>query len=311
MSVLISTNFTNYGIKRTGKVRDIYEQEDKLLLVATDRHSSFDRIIAHIPQKGEVLNLLSAFWFEKTKDIVNNHVVAIPDPAVTVAKKVRPLPIESVMRGYLTGSTATSIWTLYKAGQRNFGNFVLPDAMYKNQKLASPVFTPTTKEDEHDRTITPQEIVESGQIARDQLDKIETISRKLFARGQELAEAAGLILVDTKYEFGLDENHELVLIDELHTPDSSRYWKLDSYDERVGMGHEPEYFDKEFLRLWFKENSDPYQDEVLPEAPADMVEELSRRYQEIYTQITGEIMLEAVADPEKRISENLAPYVYA
>lgn len=308
MNVLKETNFENLGKRHTGKVRDIYDQGERLILVSTDRHSSFDRIIAHIPQKGEVLNLLSAFWFEKTKDIVPNHIIDVPDPAVTVAKKLKPVAVESVMRGYLTGSTATSIWTLYKDGQRDFGNFTLPDAMYKNQPLAEPVFTPSTKEENHDRPLSPNELIQEGYTTPEQIEEIERISRALFARGQAHAKARGLILVDTKYEFGTDENGNLVLIDELHTPDSSRYWKLDSYDDRVGMGHEPEYFDKEFLRLWFKQNCDPYNDEVLPEAPQDMVTELSRRYAEIYQQLTGEQLPRAVSDPEKRISTNLAPY---
>jgi phosphoribosylaminoimidazole-succinocarboxamide synthase len=268
-------------------VRDIYITEDKITLVATDRHSSFDRIIAFVPFKGEVLNQISAFWFENTKDIVPNHVLSVPDPSVLVAKKCTPLPIEAVVRGYITGVTGTSLWTAYKDGKRDFGNFTLPEGLKKNQKLPEPLFTPTTKSDEHDRPITPAEIVSEGLLTKEITDEVERVAKALFKRGQEIALARGLILVDTKYEFGFDEDGKLVLIDEIHTPDSSRYWKAGSYDERFNVDQEPEYFDKEFLRLWFKDNCDPYNDKVLPEAPKELVAELSRRYIEIYETITG------------------------
>lgn len=300
------TDFQGLGQKRAGKVRDVYVAEDKVTLVATDRHSSFDRIIAYVPLKGEVLNQISAFWFENTKDIIPNHVISVPDPSVLVAKKCTPLPIEAVMRGYITGVTGTSLWTQYQAGKRDFGNFTLPDGLRKNQKLAEPVFTPTTKSDEHDRPITPAEIVAEGLLAKDMANRVEATAKALFARGQEIAASRGLILVDTKYEFGLDAEGALVLIDEIHTPDSSRYWKAGSYDERFAAGQEPEYFDKEFLRLWFKDNCDPYNDPVLPEAPPDLVAELSRRYIEIYETITGrEFVHDFSVPPLERIKRNL------
>ena len=285
--VLVETNFTHLGEKRVGKVRDIYMVSDHITLISTDRHSSFDRNIASIPFKGEVLNQISLFWFDQTKDIVQNHVLSTPDPNVVVAKKCTVVPIEMVVRGYITGSTGTSLWTLYKNGQRDFGDFVLPDEMKKNQKLEQNLLTPTTKSDEHDRPITAKEIVAEGFMTEDLWNEVSSVALKLFTRGQEIAFKKGLILVDTKYEFGLDENSKLVLIDEIHTPDSSRYWKADSYQARIGKGLEPEYFDKEFLRLWFKENCDPYKDEVLPKAPPELVAELSRRYIEIYETITG------------------------
>lgn len=286
-NVIKETNFSNLGERKVGKVRDIYIAPDKVTLVATDRHSSFDRIIAHIPFKGAVLNRISAFWFDQTKDIIPNHVQSVPDPNVLVAKKCSVIPIECVVRGYITGVTGTSLWTHYQNGQRNFGNFTLPEGMKKNQKLPEPVFTPTTKSDEHDRPITPAEIVAEGILSQEMTDKLEQTAKAIFKRGQEIAMSKGLILVDTKYEFGLDENGNLTLIDEVHTPDSSRYWKADTYQERFDNGEEPEYFDKEFLRLWFKDNCDPYNDPVLPEAPAELVAELSRRYIEIYETITG------------------------
>ena len=284
---LVETNFTNLGERKVGKVRDIYTEKDHITLISTDRHSSFDRIIAHVPFKGEVLNQISLFWFENTKDIIQNHVISCPDPSVLVAKKCKPLPIEAIVRGYITGVTSTSLWTHYKEGMRDFGNFVLPEGLKKNQKLDEPVFTPTTKHEEHDRPISPAEMVREGLVTKEIAEEVERVAKEIFKRGQEIALSRGLILVDTKYEFGLDDDGGLILIDEIHTPDSSRYWKADSFQARFDKNEEPEYFDKEFLRLWFKDHCDPYKDEKLPEAPADLVAELSRRYIEIYEQVTG------------------------
>jgi len=303
---LRGTDFPELGERLEGKVRDIYLRQHDVVLVATDRHSSFDRIIAYVPGKGEVLNRLSAYWFEQTGDIIPNHVLAVPDPNVTIARRCTPLPIEAVMRGYLSGVTGTSLWTRYEKGERDFGSFRLPDGMRKNEKLRAPAFTPSTKDKEHDRNVTPQEIVEQGLLPRDLLERVEDASRRLFARGQELARARGLILVDTKYEFGLDAAGTLTLIDEVHTPDSSRYWQAASSAARIAQGLEPDYFDKEFLRLWFIEHCDPYADAVLPEAPAAMVEELSRRYAAIFNQLSGETVSAADEDIVERIRRNLA-----
>jgi phosphoribosylaminoimidazole-succinocarboxamide synthase len=255
MDILKETNFSFLGPKIAGKVRDIYDRGDKLILITTDRHSSFDRIIAHIPWKGQVLNQISARWFEYTKDIVPNHVLATPDPNVTVARKCKLVPIEAVVRGYLTGVTDTAIWTRYGKGQRDIGGIALPEGMKKNQKLPHPLFDPTTKEAVHDRVLTPEQMIAEGFVTQDLFDRIKKTAMALFARGQDIAARRGLILVDTKYEFGTDENGGLVLIDEIHTPDSSRYWRLGSYATRFNVGEEPEYFDKEFLRLWFIKNS--------------------------------------------------------
>lgn len=308
MDVLTETNFKNLGVKRAGKVRDAYIQNDKIIFITTDRHSSFDRIIAHIPHKGAVLNLTSAFWFEKTKDIIPNHVIAVPDPNVTVGKKCKLVPIEGVVRGYLTGTTDTAIWTRYQKGERAFGGIVLPDGMKKNEKLPEPLFDPTTKEDAHDRTLSTADLIKEGFVTKERFNEVREKALALFKRGQEVAASRGLMLVDTKYEFGVDENGTLTLIDEIHTPDSSRYWKLGSYEERVKKGEEPEYFDKEFLRLWFKANSDPYKDAVLPEAPQEMVEELSRRYIEIYEQLTEKPFEKHEGDILMRIEKNLETY---
>lgn len=312
MDVLRETHLSNLGNLKTGKVRDIYMQPDKLILVATDRHSSFDRIIAHIPNKGAVLNLSSAFWFRQTADIVPNHVIAVPDPNVTVVKRVKPLPVEAVVRGYLTGTTSTAIWTRYEAGERRFGGLTLPDGLRKNSKLPHPIFDPTTKEDAHDRTLTPEELVREGFVSAQMLETLRTTALSLFARGQRVASQHGLILVDTKYEFGLDADDQLTLIDEIHTPDSSRYWKLGSYDTRMAHGLEPDYFDKEFLRIWFRQNCDPYLDATLPEAPPEMVTELSRRYIQIYEQLTGQKFVIDEDEPViERIARNLKPYELA
>jgi phosphoribosylaminoimidazole-succinocarboxamide synthase len=310
MDILKETNCENLGQKKAGKVRDIYDQGNKLILIATDRHSSFDRIIAHIPWKGQVLNQVSAWWFEQTKAIVPNQVLAVPDPNVTIARKYRIVPVEAVMRGYLTGVTDTSIWTRYQKGIRQFGDLKMPDGMKKNEKLPKPVFDPTTKEEKHDRTLTPEELIDEGFITQKLFDEVKETATRLFMRGQEIAANRGLILADTKYEFGTDEGGNLVLIDGIHTPDSSRYWQIASYDERMKAGQEPESLDKEFLRLWFKEHSDPYKDEELPEAPADMVEEMSNRYIRMYEQITGTKFVKGAVPIISRLEKNLSKYAF-
>ncbi|HMK69732.1 MAG TPA: phosphoribosylaminoimidazolesuccinocarboxamide synthase [Xanthobacteraceae bacterium] len=308
MDILRETDFDFLGLKKTGKVRDIYEQPERLILITTDRHSSFDRIVAHVPWKGQVLNQVSAWWFAKTKDIVPNHVVAVADPNVTVARKCTVVPIEAVVRGYLTGVTDTAIWTRYARGERDFGGLVLPDDLRKNQRLPQPIFDPTTKEAAHDRALTPDQMIAEGFVTRPLFERVRQTALALFARGQEIAARNGLILVDTKYEFGTDAGGALVLIDEIHTPDSSRYWQRDSYEARFGAGEEPQYFDKEFLRLWFREHSDPYNDATLPQAPPELVAELSRRYIQMYEQITGEKFQYGETPLLPRIARNLRPY---
>jgi phosphoribosylaminoimidazole-succinocarboxamide synthase len=308
MDILQASDFDCLGPRKAGKVRDIYDQGEALVLITTDRHSSFDRIIAHVPWKGQVLNQVSAWWFEQTKDIVPNHVLAVVDPNVTIAKKCTLVPIEAIVRGYLTGVTDTAIWTRYSNGRRDFGGIVLSDGMRKNQRLPQPLFDPTTKESEHDRVLTPEQMIAEGFVTGPLLDRVRNVALALFARGQELAARSGLILVDTKYEFGTDTDGGLVLIDEIHTPDSSRYWQLDSYRTRFAAGEEPHYFDKEFLRLWFRDNCDPYRDATLPEAPPQLVQELSRRYIQMYEQITGTKFQHGETPILPRIERNLAPY---
>ncbi|MBD3278357.1 MAG: phosphoribosylaminoimidazolesuccinocarboxamide synthase [Candidatus Aegiribacteria sp.] len=291
---------------KRGKVRDSYDLGDRMLLITTDRQSAFDRVLASVPFKGQVLNQVSAFWFEKTSDIVRNHVLSIPDPNATLAEKCQVYPVEFIVRGYLTGSTSTSAWTLYKNGERNICGNVLPDGMVKNQKFPSPIITPTTKSDIHDESITPKGIVENGLMTEDEWNEASRIALELFRRGMEIADSNGLILVDTKYELGKNTDGEMTLIDEIHTPDSSRYWIADSYPDRFQMGEEPENIDKEFLRLWFRDHCDPYEDEVLPKAPDDLVIELSRRYIKLYEMITGNSFQPALDEsPLKRLADNL------
>jgi phosphoribosylaminoimidazole-succinocarboxamide synthase len=308
-AVLEKTDFKNLGERRQGKVRDIYSQPDRLILVATDRYSAFDRNLALIPFKGMCLTQISNFWFDQTKDIISNHVLDSPDPNVVVGKKCSIVPIEVVVRGYITGVTGTSLWTLYSQGKRDFGDFVLPEGLKKNQKLEKPLITPTTKSDEHDRPIISKEIISEKIVEEKLWSQITDTALKLFARGNQVAADKGLILVDTKYEFGTDDQGQLTLIDEIHTPDSSRYWKKESYESRITQGLEPEYFDKEFLRLWFKEHSDPYKDKVLPKAPDDMIAELSSRYIQIYEQLTEKIFDPDLSlAPTERIQNNLKDY---
>lgn len=307
--VLIGTQFENLGEQRQGKVRDIYLQAEKIILIASDRYSAFDRNLALIPFKGRLLTEISNFWFEHTQDIIPNHVLDTPDPNVVVGKRCTMLPIEVVVRGYMTGVTGTSLWTLYQNGMRDFGDFTLPDGMYKNQKLDTAVLTPTTKSDLHDCPITGQAIVSEGILSKDLWQKIEEVALALFARGTEIAKERGLILVDTKYEFGLDENGTLTAIDEMHTPDSSRFWQADTYAARIQAGLEPENFDKEFLRLWFKAHCNPYEDKILPQAPDDMIAELSYRYIMIYEQLTGRSFIPDFNELiEARIAKNLRIY---
>ena len=307
-NILRDTDFDFLGPKITGKVRDIYDQGDRLILITTDRHSSFDRIIAHVPWKGQVLNEVSAYWFEATKDIVPNAVLAVPDPNVTVARKCKMVPVEAVVRGYLTGVTDTAIWTRYAKGERDFGGIRLPDDMRKNQRLPQPLFDPTTKEAAHDRTLSPEAMIAEGFVSKELFARIKDTALKLFARGQDLAARRGLLLVDTKYEFGMNDAGELVLIDEIHTPDSSRYWQRETYATRFAAGAEPDYFDKEFLRLWFREHCDPYADTTLPDAPAELVDELSRRYILMYEQITGSKFKPGATPILDRIARNLNSY---
>ncbi|XP_024022943.1 phosphoribosylaminoimidazole-succinocarboxamide synthase, chloroplastic [Morus notabilis] len=272
--------------KTRGKVRDIYDSGDYLVLVTTDRLSAFDRILASIPFKGQVLNQASLWWFDNTLHITPNAVVLAPDENVTIAKKCSVFPVEFVVRGYVTGSTDTSLWTVYKKGVRNYCGNALPEGLVKNQKLPANILTPTTKAADHDVPVTPDEIISSGLMTEADYEEASRKALSLFEYGQRVAREHGLILVDTKYEFGKGRDGSILLIDEVHTPDSSRYWIAHSYEERFKNGLEPENVDKEFLRLWFKDHCDPYKDKVLPDAPEELVSELAWRYIFLYETIT-------------------------
>lgn len=305
---------------RNGKVRDQYDftgndgagkaDADLVALVTTDRQSAFDRVLAAIPFKGSVLNLTAAWWFENTKDIIPNHVVSVPHPNVTVARRCQPFPVEFVVRGYITGSTATSLWKNYSNGVRDYCGIHFPDGLVKNQKLDKNVLTPTTKEEAGDRPISPAEVVAEGLMTQADWDICAQAAMRLFEFGQKVASERGLILVDTKYEFGKDDNGTIRLIDEIHTPDSSRYWLSTSYQARISAGEEPENVDKEFLRLWFRDNCDPYDKaKTLPEAPSELVYELSRRYIMLYELITGESFDFSSAQGPNAIASNMETYV--
>ena len=290
---LTSTELALPGATRyVGKVRDTYDLDSgdasgRLLLITTDRQSGFDRLLGAIPFKGQVLNRTSLYWFERTKHLVPNHVLRSPHANALVARKCRVLPIEFVVRGYLTGSTDTSIWTKYREGERDFGGLILPEGKRKNEPLPTQLITPTTKETTHDRPITPEEIVAEGWLTAEQWGFCSEAALRLFRFGQQVASERGLILVDTKYEFGVDNDGQIRLIDEIHTPDSSRYWLADSYEQRLREGREPDMIDKEFFRLWFRERCDPYRDAVLPTPPDDLIAELASRYIQLFESITG------------------------
>lgn len=286
-----------------GKVRDRYDLGEFYALITTDRQSAFDRVLATIPFKGQVLNQTGAWWFDKTKHILANHVVEVPDPNITIAKKCNPFPIEFIVRGYITGSSSTSLWTVYNNGAREYCGISFPDGLLKNEVLSTPIITPTTKETSHDRPISADQIIKEKWMTSNHWEIASSKALELFAEGQRVAAENGLILVDTKYEMGLDQEGNVVLIDEIHTPDSSRYWLKDSYDQRIQKQQEPENIDKEFLRLWFKENCDPYEDIELPAAPKELIIELSARYIYLFEKITGQDF--PFPDTQRKINERL------
>ncbi|MBI2029144.1 phosphoribosylaminoimidazolesuccinocarboxamide synthase, partial [Candidatus Gottesmanbacteria bacterium] len=273
--MLIETvNLKGLGKKTQGKVRDIYIKDGKRILITTDRQSAFDRNLGLIPFKGQVLTLLSKFWFENTEDIVPNHLISVPHKNVMVVKNCLPISIEMVVRGYITGVTTTSIWYSYERGERIVYGIKLPDGLKKNQKLPKPIITPTTHgggKGGHDERLTEEEILKRKLVSPKLYKQMKEASLKLFQRGTEICAKAGLILVDTKYEFGL-YNGKLMLIDEMHTPDSSRFWIADTYLKRFSIGVEPENFDKEFLRLWFvKRGYRGEGDRIAPKMPPSFI----------------------------------------
>lgn len=311
--VLKTIDIPILGKKSQGKVRDIYFKCDERILITTDRQSAFDVILGHIPFKGAVLNQLSKFWFDKTKHIVPNHMISVPDPNVMVTKNCQAIPVEMVVRGYLSGVTKTSIWTSYAKGERVIYGIKFPDGMRKNQKLETPIITPTThgggpstssgQAGGHDERLTPDEIIKRKIVPKKLYEQMEEASYRLFDYGSKLCKKRGLILVDTKYEFGLYKG-KLTLIDEIHTPDSSRFWIAKTYKERLKKGLEPENFDKEFLRLWYVKRG--YRgDGEPPKMSKELIVALAQRYIAVYEKLTGKKFRSFEYPIEKRIIKNL------
>ena len=286
---LVDAEFKELPNFYRGKVRDAYDLPDgRRLLIATDRQSAFDQVLAAVPYKGQVLTQTARYWFEVTEDICPNHVIDYPDPNVAVVKRLDMLPIEMVVRDYLTGSTETSVWPMYDRGERMLYGHQFPDGLRKSQKLPETILTPTTKAEQgdHDAPITEAEILETELISEAQWRELSEKSLALFAKGRELAAKQGLILVDTKFEFGVDENGQILVADEILTPDSSRYWVGDSYQARFEAGENPESLDKEFLRLWVSARCDPYKDPI-PEIPAETLMEFGGKYIKLFELVTG------------------------
>ncbi len=295
-----------------GKVRDNYDLPDgRRIIIATDRLSAFDRNLAAIPLKGQVLTQLARFWFDQTRELCPNHVIDYPDPNVLVCRRLRIMPVEIVVRDYLAGTTATSIWPMYRAGRREIYGIPFPDGLRQNEKLPETIVTPTTKAAQggHDEPLTAAEIAGRGLLTAAQWREASRLALALFARGREIAGGRGLILVDTKYEFGLDPAGGIVLADEAHTPDSSRYWLASSYQRRFAAGEPPDTLDKDFVRRWVAARCDPYRD-PLPEIPREIVLEAARRYIEAFETVTGApfVLPDPAVAPLARIRANLARF---
>jgi len=311
-NVLADATIAELPNRYRGKVRDNYDLADgRRIIVATDRLSAFDRIITAIPCKGQVLTQIARFWFETTRDVCPNHVIEYPDPNVLLCRRLAILPVEIVVRDYLTGTTGTSIWPMYKAGRREIYGIRFPDGLRENQKLQSTIITPTTKavDGGHDEPLTPGGIIGRGLLTSQQWREVTELALALFTRGREIAAERGLILVDTKYEFGCDRSGRIILADEIHTPDSSRYWIGDSYERRFAAGEPPEPLDKDFLRRWVTARCDPYRDPI-PEIPREIIFDTALLYITAFETITGkQFQLPSLDVPIlSRIRSNLAQY---
>lgn len=303
-NTLENPDFPELGQKIDGKVRASYIQDNKRIIISSDRISAFDVILTSLPFKGQILTQLSNFWFEKTKDLVPNHVIDVPDPSVMVVKECAVYPIEVIIRAYITGSG----WRDYEKGNLISG-IKLPDGLKKNQKLSSAIITPSTKADMglHDEPISREDIISRGLVSEEEYSTIENYAKKLFEFGTQVAAKQGLILVDTKYEFGKDKDGNICVVDEIHTPDSSRYWYANSYNERFNKGENPHQLDKEYLRTWLIEQGFIGEGEI-PEIPEDILENTVKRYITIYEEITGETFVPDTENPQTRISNNLKKY---
>lgn len=299
------TRFDNLGTRYGGKVRDTYVVDDRMVLVATDRISAFDHVLRQtIPFKGQVLNRLAAYFFEKTADVMPNHILSVPDPNVTVAVRCEPIPIEFVVRAYLVGHA----WRTYRDGGRLLCGQPLPDGLRQNDRLPTPILTPSTKAVEgHDEDISHVEILEQNILSPTELDELEAYALALFARGSEIAADRGLILVDTKYEFGRAPDGRFVAIDEIHTPDSSRYFYADGYEDLLAQGRAQRQLSKEFVREWLMDNGfQGLPGQVLPDLPDKFRVEVSARYIELFEQVTGlTFEPDTRLDPVDRIRESL------
>jgi phosphoribosylaminoimidazole-succinocarboxamide synthase len=297
------TNIAGLGRRETGKVRDSYLQPGKRILIVTDRISAFDRVLGTIPFKGQVLNQLAAFWFEQTKDVAPNHVLDVPDPNVMVVAECRQLPVEMIVRAYITGVTKTSLWYNYQQGKRNYCGNVLPEGLRKDQKLSAPILTPTTKLEEHDRPVARAEAIGEGLVTAEIFDQAAAICLKLFDYGAKFARRRGLILVDTKYELGILDG-KMVVSDEIHTPDSSRYWYADSYEKLFAAGADQRKLDKEYVREWYAARG--FRGEGAPPAmPDDVRIEAAKRYIEAYEVITGREFTVTDEPAQARMERNL------
>ena len=289
MDSIFKTDFRFPGqtSKYEGKVRDVYTiKDDKLVIIASDRISAFDIVMPRsIPNKGQVLNQISVEMLNSTKDIIDNWLISSPDPNVSIGHRLNPIKIEMVIRGYLSGHADR----LYKSGKRSICGVNLPNGLVSNQKFDKPIITPSTKADiGHDEDISKSEILSQNILSIDQYEEIERVTYKLFERGTEIAKERGLILVDTKYEFGYDSNNKLFLIDEIHTPDSSRYFYLDGYEEAVNSGVSPKQLSKEFFRQWLIKNEfQGKENQKLPEITDEIIDDVSKRYVELFNLITG------------------------
>ena len=295
------------GSVYNGKVRDNYILGDKRILIATDRISAFDVVLGTIPFKGQTLNQMSTFWFDKTKQIVPNHVISVPDPNVTIAMECKPLPVEMVIRAYITGVTSTSIWTHYNKGVRNFCGNPLPDGLKKDHKLEAPILTPSTKAEKgaHDESVSKEEILRRGLVTEEEFDLMADASFRLFEFGSKIVSQQGLILVDTKYEFGKDADGNIVLIDEIHTPDSSRFWYADKYQENFDAGKEQRKIDKEYVRKWYADQGF-VGDGTPPEMTDEVRVEAAKRYIEAFETVTGQTFVPDQGDVQERIKQALA-----
>jgi len=300
------------GDKLQGKVRDMYRQHDRLILVTTDRLSAFDRILGLVPYKGQILTQLAAWWFAGTQEIIGNHLLDVPDPNVTIASLCEPLPVEVVVRGYITGVTSTALWYQYSLGNRTIYGIDFPDGLCKNDALPEPIITPTTKARAggHDERITGAEVVAAGLVAARLWDQVCEAAIAVFKRGQEWARRAGLILVDTKYEFGLAPDGSVRLIDEIHTPDSSRFWRADTYAERRAAGLEPDNFDKEFVRLYYAAHGYRGEGDPFP-LPPELAVQAATRYIYTYERLTGQAFVPGSDPAGARIEANLRQWLAA